>query len=140
MNKTTEQSTLSENILLIFRIIFYFCALYFLLMGLGMVFFPRLLVQGVAGTEVNSTIIGMLRGAGGAIIPYTLLYWFVAKDPLTRGWALWIIAVANIIAGILDITSVVLNEYKLSYAMMDLPVEVLSLVAIVMLLVNAKTK
>ena len=30
-------------------------------MGIGLVFFPQFLVKGVAGVDVNPTIIGMLR-------------------------------------------------------------------------------
>ena len=32
-------------------------------MGIGLVFFPQFLVKGVAGVDVNPTIIGMLRGS-----------------------------------------------------------------------------
>ena len=58
---------------ILFRIVFYFCSVYFLLMGAGMVLFPQLLVRGVAGTEVSPAMIGMLRGSGGAVIPYALI-------------------------------------------------------------------
>lgn len=114
----------------LFRVIFYFCALYFLLMGLGLMVFPRFLVQGAAGVDVHPTILGMLRGAGGAIIPYSLLYLFTAREPLERKWGLLVIAVANVLAIILDAGSVLMDEYKLGYAMMDIPVEVLSLIGV----------
>ena len=114
----------------VFRIIFYFCSVYFLLMGAGMVFFPHFLVKGVAGTEVSPAIIGMLRGSGGAVIPYALIYFLVAREPRTRRWGLWVIATANVIAIILDTGSVLLDEYTLGYALIDLPVELLSLIAI----------
>lgn len=100
-------------------------------MGLGLVLFPHFLVKGVAGTEVNPTIIGMLRGSGGAVIPYALLYFLTARDPFSRSWGLSVIAVANVVAIVLDISSVLLNEYELGYAMIDLPVEVLSLTAVI---------
>jgi len=115
---------------IVFRIVFYFCAVYFLLMGAGMVLFPRILVKGVAGTEVSPAIIGMLRGSGGAVIPYALIYFLVAKDPRTRRWGLWVIATANVLAIILDTGSVLLDEYTMGYALIDLPVELLSLIAI----------
>ena len=101
--------------LTLFRVIFYFCAFYFLLMGIGLVFFPHFLVKGVAGSDVSPTIIGMLRGSGGAIIPYSLLYFFTAQKPKSRKWGLAVIALANVIAIILDIGSMLLHEYKLSY-------------------------
>lgn len=112
------------------RIVFYACAVYFLAMGLGLVLFPRFLVTGVAGTEVHPTIIGMLRGSGGAVIPYALLYLLAARDPGSRLWGLSVIAVANVVAIVLDISSVLLDEYELAYAMIDLPVEVVSLAAV----------
>lgn len=116
--------------LTIFRIIFYCCSIYFFIMGIGLALFPQFLVKGVAGVDVNPTIIGMLRGSGGAIIPYSLLYFLIAQNPISRKWGLSIIALANIVAIILDISSVLLDEYQLSYAMIDLPVEVLSLIGI----------
>jgi len=116
--------------LIIFRIIFYVCSVYFLLMGIGMILFPHLLVKGVAGAEVSPVILGMLRGVGGAIIPYALLYYLTSRNPHSRRWGLLIIALANVVAVILDISSVFLGEYKLSYALLDLPVELLSLTGI----------
>jgi hypothetical protein len=121
------------NSLILFRIIFYFCSVYFFLMGIGLVFFPHLLVKGVAGVQVNHTIIGMLRGSGGAIIPYSLIYIFTAQDPFSRKWGLYVIATANVIAIILDISSVLLDEYKPAYAMIDLPVELVSLAGILLI-------
>jgi hypothetical protein len=118
---------------ILFRIVFYLCSVYFLLMGAGMVLFPHLLVRGVAGTEVSPAIIGMLRGSGGAVIPYALIYFLVAKEPRTRRWGLWIIATANVLAIILDTGSVLLEEYTLGYALIDLPVELLSLIAIIVI-------
>lgn len=114
----------------LFRIIFYFCSVYFLLMGAGLVLFPEILAERVAGTDVHPAITGMLRGSGGAIIPYSLLYFLTVRDPVSRKWGLYVIVLANVIAILLDIGSVLLAEYKLSYAMMDLPVEVASLFGI----------
>lgn len=122
----------------LFRIIFYFCSVYFFLMGIGLALFPHLMVKGVVGAEVNNTIIGMLRGAGGAIIPYSLLYIFTAQDPISSRWGLYVIASANIVAIILDISSVLLDEYKLGYAMIDLPVELVSLIGILVILVRIR--
>lgn len=130
---------LSGISLTVFRSIFYCCAIYFLLMGIGLVFFPYLLVKGVADVEVNPTIIGMLRGAGGSILPYSLLYVMIARKPYTRKWALYIVALANIIAIILDFSSVIMNEYQLSYAMIDVPIEVISLVGIFIILTKIRS-
>ena len=118
--------------LIIFRIIFYICSVYFFLMGLGLILFPHFLVKGVGGTEVSPVIIGMLRGSGGAILPYALLYYLTLKKPHSRSWGLAVIALANIIAILLDLGSVILGEYQLSYALMDLPVELLSLTGIIL--------
>jgi hypothetical protein len=124
----------------IFRIIFYCCSVYFFLMGTGLALFPQLLVKGLAGVDVNPAIIGMLRGAGGAIIPYSLIYILVAQEPLLRRWGLSVIALANIVAIALDLCSVFLKEYKLGYAMMDLPVELLSLAGIIMIWIKIRNK
>jgi len=129
---------LSSPSLMLFRLIFYCCAIYFLLLGIGLVFFPYLLVKGTAGIDVNPTIIGMLRGAGGSLLPYSLLYFMIARKPFIRKWALNIIALANIVAIILDFSSVIMNEYQLSYAMIDVPFEVLSLGGI--LIIRTKTR
>jgi hypothetical protein len=117
----------------IFRIIFYGCSVYFFLMGIGLILFPHFLVRGVGGMDVSPAIIGMLRGSGGAVVPYALLYFLIAKDPVSRRWGLSVIAVANFIAIILDVGSVLMNEYRLSYAMIDLPVEILSLLGILII-------
>lgn len=132
MKNMKNDQLLSGSSLTIFRWIFYCCAIYFLLMGIGLIFFPNLLVKGTAGTDVNPTIIGMLRGAGGSILPYSLLYIMIARKPHKRKWALNIIALANVVAIILDFGSVLMDEYQLSYAMIDVPFEVLSLVGIIM--------
>ena len=103
-------------------------------MGIGLVLFPHFIVKGTAGEDVSKTIIGMLRGAGGAIIPYSLIYVFTAIDPISRKWGLYVIALANIIAIILDIGSVLLDEYKPGNALIDLPVEMVSLAGIIIIL------
>ena len=108
------------------RIIFYLCAIYFFLMGSSLIFLPHFLIRGLADTEINPAVIGILRGAGGSIIPYSLLYIFIAGNPYKREWALGIILLANILAICLDLASLFLEEYRLSYAMIDLPVEVIS--------------
>ena len=125
--------------LIIFRLIFFCCAIYFLLMGIGLVFFPYLLVKGTAGIDVNPTLIGMLRGAGGSLLPYGLLYIMIALKPLKRMWALYIIFLANVIAITLDIASVLLGEYKFSYSMIDIPIEILSIIGIVIIWLKKQT-
>lgn len=122
------------RLLTVFRAVCYICALYFLAMGLALMLFPAFITR-IAGPQ-DPVILGMLRGAGGSIIPYSLLYVFVARSPLTRRWAVTVIAVANIAAIVLDMLSVYLGEYRLSYALLDLPVEVLSLLLMVLLLVK----
>ena len=137
MNQT-EKTLYSKNSFIVFRIIFFICAIYFFLMGTGLILFPRLLVKSFTEFEVNSTIIGMLRGAGGAILPYALLYILIAVNPFKRMWSLYIVLAANVIAIVLDLISVFIGEYKLSYAMMDIPVEVLSIIGIVIIWLNYK--
>ena len=114
----------------IFRLIFYICAVFFLLMAAGMIFFPHFLLRGTLGNNANPVIIGMFRGAGGSIAPYSVLYYLAARRPFKLKWAFYIIALANVFAIILDLSSVFLGEYKFSNAMIDLPFEVLSLVGV----------
>ena len=114
----------------LFRIIFILCAIYFLLMGLVLIFSPQVLIKGISDAETNPVIIGMLRGAGGSIIPYALLYILVCMDPFKRQWALMVLLLANFTAIVLDLASVMLGEYKFSYALFDIPVEVLSITGI----------
>jgi hypothetical protein len=118
----------SEISLVVFRVVFYFSSVYFLLMGIMLMVFPRLLTRS-AGLQ-SPIILGMLRGAGGSIIPYSLLYALVAMKPKERRWAAAIIAVANVAALSLDLISVLLKEYSLSYAMIDIPIELLSLLVV----------
>lgn len=121
-----------------FKIIFYFCAFYFFLMGSTLIFLPGFLIKGFSNTEVNPIIIGMLRGAGGSIIPYSLLYIMIVLKPFNRQWALGFILLANVIAIILDLGSLLLGEYKLSYAMIDLPVEFTSIIGIIIIRIKTK--
>ena len=123
----------------VFRIIFVICAIYFLLMGAGLVFFPRLIIKGFSEIETHPAIIGMLRGAGGAIIPYSILYILISINPLRRLWALYVIFSANLVAILLDLGSVLLGEYKLSYAMIDIPIEILSIIGILLIWIKLFT-
>jgi hypothetical protein len=99
-------------------------------MGSGLIFFPRLLIKGFSDAEVNPIIIGMLRGAGGSILPYSLLYILIYKNPFKRLWAMFVILFANVTAITLDIVSLMLGEYKFSYAMFDIPVETVSIMGL----------
>ena len=101
-------------------------------MGLALMIFPAFITR-IAGPQ-NPVILGILRGAGGSIVPYSLLYFFVARSPFTRRWAVAVIAVANLFAIVLDLLSVYLGEYRLGYAMIDVPFEVLSIILMVLLL------
>jgi hypothetical protein len=68
------------------------------------------------------------------------LYILIALDPYNRQWALYIIFLANVIAIILDFGSVILGEYKLSYAMIDVPFEMMSITGIVLIFWTIKIK
>ena len=118
----------------VFRIVCYICAIYFLVMGFALILFPAFISR-IAGSQ-DPIILGMLRGAGGSIIPYSLLYILVARFPLKMRWAVAVIAIANIAAILLDFLSVFLGEYRLSYAMVDVPIEVISLLMMVLFLVR----
>jgi hypothetical protein len=126
----TKKTFLSNMTLKMFKIIFFICAIYFLLMGAGLIFLPRFLIKSFSEVDVNPIIIGMLRGAGGSILPYSLLYILIYKDPFKRQWALLVILFANVTAITLDIVSLMLGEYKFSYAMYDIPIEVMSIIGL----------
>jgi hypothetical protein len=126
----TKETFRSNMTFKMFKIIFFICAIYFLLMGAGLIFLPRFLIKGFSEVDVNPIIIGMLRGAGGSILPYSLLYILIYKDPFKRQWALLVILFANVTAITLDIVSLMLGEYKFSYAMYDIPVEVMSIIGL----------
>jgi len=130
----TNRDSLPQNeIPGVSRIIFYFCAFYFFLMGFSLIFFPEFITRGLSNNDINPTIIGMLRGAGGSIIPYSLLYIMIANRPFDRKWALLIILTANVIAICLDTVSILFSEYKISNAMIDLPVELISILGIIII-------
>jgi hypothetical protein len=127
-----------KTIRFISKMIFTFCALYFFIMGTSLIFFPNYLIKGFTQGYIDQTITGMLRGAGGSILPYSLLYILIALEPDKRGWALYVILVANIMAIILDSVSVITSEYKFSNTLIDLPCEILSIVGIVLIFWNIK--
>jgi hypothetical protein len=108
-------------------------------MGFSLIFFPVFITKGFSNNEINPTIIGMLRGAGGSIIPYSLLYIMIANKPFDRKWALYIILTANLIAISLDSVSILFSEYKISNAMIDLPVELISISGIIIIWMKIKT-
>ena len=118
---------LSERLL---SLVFYLCSVYFLLMGALLLIAPHV-VTNSAGPQ-HPLVLGMLRGAGGSIIPYSLLYFYVARKPRGRLWATYVIGLANVLAIAVDLFSVHLGEYSLSNAMIDVPVEALSLFAILL--------
>jgi hypothetical protein len=116
---------ISKLALSAFRIALFFMAFYFFAMGLALILFPQFLTRMVGGE--HGTILGMLRGSGGSIIPYSFMYILVAIKPLEGRWLAFIIVCANVLAIILDFTSVFLKEYQISHAMIDAPFELLSL-------------
>jgi len=130
---STNKFLVTKTIPRIVKIIFIFCAVYFFLMGTSLVFLPGFLLKGISDTPINPTIIAILRGAGGSIIPYSLLYIFIALNPYKKFWALYVILLANLIAIILDLGSVLIGEYKVSNAMIDLPIELISIIGITLI-------
>jgi len=122
----------------LFRAVCHVCAIYFLAMGLALILFPAFISR-IAGKQ-DPIILGMLRGAGGSILPYALLYIFVARSSLNKRWAVIVIATANTMAIVLDFLSVILGEYRLSYAMIDVPVESISLLMMILFLSKFRIK
>ncbi len=104
-------------------------AAYFFLMGTFLVLFPILLLDRL-GQSATPAVVGMIRGAGGATIPYALLYLLLAAKPAERQWAGWVILLANGLAILLDLVSIFLAEYTPIQSLIDLPVEILSLIVI----------
>lgn len=102
-------------------------------MGVSLILFPEFLIKVFNDGTINQTIIGMLRGAGGSIIPYSLLYIFVAFDPVRKLWALYVILAANTLAIILDLVSVIFGEYNILNALIDIPVELISITGVLLI-------
>jgi hypothetical protein len=98
-------------------------------MGILMMIFPELVTKN-AGVQ-HPMILGIVRGIGGSILGSTIFYILIALKPFERRWAAFIIAFANILAIVLDFISVHLGEYTLDHAMIDIPIETLSLFTIV---------
>jgi uncharacterized membrane protein len=124
--------------LFLFRTVFFACAIYFFLMGMLMMLFPELVTKN-AGPQ-HPMILGILRGTGGSILGSTVFYILIALRPFERKWAAIIIALANILAIVLDFISVHLGEYTLDHAMIDIPVETVSFLTIVVFYLANKTK
>jgi len=93
----------------LYRIAFGFFAAYFFLMGLFLLLFPGLLLQGL-GVLSSQTLIGIIRGTGGATVPYAFLYLLIAVKPMERQWAVWVILFANCLAVLADLSSILLSE------------------------------
>jgi hypothetical protein len=127
-----------KSILLLFRIIFFICAIYFFLLGMMMIIFPELVTKNAG--EQHPLVLGILRGSGGAVIISTIFYVLIAMKPFERRWVAFIIAFANLLAIVLDFISVLLGEYTLSHAMIDIPIETLSFLIIIIFYSIFKTK
>ncbi|MBC8185260.1 hypothetical protein H8E88_29555 [candidate division KSB1 bacterium] len=127
MNQSNNE--FPKNIFFTYRIVLFFIAFYFFMMGIALILFPQVLTKSTG--QQHAVILGMLRGAGGSILPYSLMYILIAVKPFACRWVAYIIAVANTLAIILDFTSVFFGEYKLSNAMIGVPFEFLSLAAII---------
>jgi len=131
MNTLRDPNAQAPKIaLFLFRLIFSLCAIYFFLMGILMMVFPELATKN-AGAQ-HPMILGMIRGSGGMIIGSTLFYIFIAIKPFERRWAAFIAAFGNVLAIVLDVLSVSLGEYQTNHAMIDIPVESVSLLIIVL--------
>jgi len=124
--------------LFFFRTVFFACAIYFFLMGMLMMLFPELVTKN-AGAQ-HPMILGILRGTGGSILGSTVFYILIALRPFERKWAAIVIALANILAIVLDFVSVHLGEYTLNHAMIDVPVETVSFLTIVVFYLANRTK
>jgi len=94
-----------------------------------MMIFPEIVTRNAG--EQSPMILGILRGTGGMIIGSTLFYILIAVKPFERRWAAFMIAFANILATSLDLVSVLPGEYQISYAKIDIPIEILSFLTIV---------
>jgi len=122
----------------LFRVVSYLCAFFFLAMGVLLIGLPGVATR--AGGDQSPLVYGMLRGAGGSLLPYCLLYALVAANPFSRRWGVVVIALANVAAITLDLLSVHLGEYRLAWAMFDLPIEIVSLAAMSWLLVVSRPR
>lgn len=124
-----SEKKISSSILIPFRIVCYLCGLYFFLMGLLLILFPQFAIRNT-GVQ-NPTILGIIRGTGGAVIISLIWYILIAQKPLERRLIAFVIAFANVFAIVLDLITVAIGEFTMSHAMIDIPVELLSFFTIV---------
>ena len=118
-----------KKILIPFRILCYLYGFYFFLMGLLLILFPQMVIKNCGVS--HPMISGILRGSGGAVIISLIWYILIALRPLKHRIIANVIICANILAIVLDLTSVALGEYTWSHSMIDIPVELLSFLTIV---------
>ena len=117
------------GLLIFFRIICCICGLYFFLMGLLLLLFPQVATKS-AGVQ-HPMILGILRGTGGSVVLSLIWYILIAHKPIERRLIAYVIAFANAFAVVLDLITVAIGEFSLSHAMIDIPVELLSLFTII---------
>ena len=115
--------------LVLFRTVFFLSAIYFFLMGMLLMLFPEVVTKN-AGPQ-HPMVLGILRGTGGSILGSTVFYILIALKPIERRWAAVVVALANILAIVLDFLSVHFGEYTINHAMIDVPVETVSFLTIV---------
>jgi len=129
-DEVSNMKKLSSPWFSFYRFILGALGVYFLLMGSFLILFPNLLLDRLS-QQVTPAIVGIIRGAGGATVPYALLYILLAAKPAERQWASYVILFANGLAVILDLVSLFIVEYTLMQSIIDLPVEILSFVVII---------
>lgn len=101
-------------------------------MGAFLILFPNLLLERL-GEPSSPIIIGIIRGAGAATVPYASLYILLAAKPSEHYWAGYIIGLANGLAILVDLFSLFRAEYSPIQSLIDLPVEMISLFVIISL-------
>ncbi len=108
----------------------YLCGFYFGLMGLVLIFFPGIIFSKIISEESLPIVSGLVRGAGAATLPYVVLYYLYIKEPRRNLWAGLTIVIANILAVMVNFYSLAQREYEIIHTLVDLPMEVISIFAV----------
>ncbi len=99
-------------------------------MGLVLFSFPGIIFGKIISEENLPIVSGMLKGAGVATLPYVVLYYLFIIEPRRNLWAGLTIVIANIFAVMVNFYSLVQREYEIIHPLVDLPMEVISIFAV----------
>lgn len=122
-------------------IILLLCAIYLTITGFMLIVAPeKLIPDEMNAEEVTGTVFPLMRTTGALILPLAILYIFVGLKHFTQKWALLVIIAANIFIISTRAFSWFSGEKLMTYAILDIPIQMISLAAAFYLFVAALKK